>query len=332
MDGLSKVRVELTNGKDIKNHKSKVMNRDIDNKLVVAISASALFDTKQDDSFYKEKGVEAYRQLQKEKLDNTFNQGVAFPFIKRLLKLNEVFVEERPVEVILFSRNSLEAGMRVMRSIKAYGLDISMAFFSSGEYIYQYLNSINASIFLSANEDHTRAAMEHGYAAGTVLPTNLIDSDDDTELRLAFDFDGVIASDDSEKIYINEGLDNYRAHEVLNAATPLDSGPLNKLLKKISLIQKLEDKKASEDKNYKRIIKTAIVTARNAPAHERILTTLENFDITVDTTILLGYIQKSRVLNVMKPHLFFDDDLKNFNNLQNIAAVHIPFGVKNGLN
>ena len=305
------------------------MNNDIDNKLVVAISASALFDTSKDDDLYNAEGVEAYRVRQKKLLNTPFDQGVAFPFIKRLLKLNESFPEERPVEVILFSRNSFDAGMRVMRSIQAYGLDISMAFFSSGEYIYQYLNSINASIFLSANKEHTRIAMEHGYAAGTVLPTTLIDSDDDTELRLAFDFDGVIASDDSEKVYINEGLDNYRAHEIENASRPLEGGPLSKLLEKISKIQKMEDQKEQSDPNYGRIIKTAIVTARNAPAHERVLTTLESFGISVDTTILLGYIQKSRVLNVMKPHLFFDDDLRNFKDLQNVAAVHIPFGIKN---
>ena len=302
---------------------------DIDKKLVVAISASALFDTRKDDEIYRTKGIEVYRQRQRESLDDTFAQGVAFPFIKRLLKLNEVFPEEKPIEVILFSRNSFEAGMRVMRSIQAYGLDISMAFFSSGEYIYQYLKSINASIFLSANKDYTKVAIEHNCAAGTVLPTTLIDSDDDTELRLAFDFDGVIANDDSEKVYMNEGLDNYREYEEANASKPLGSGPLNQLLAKISQIQKMEDKKVQEDPNYKRIIKTAIVTARNAPAHERVLTTLQNYGISVDTTILLGYIKKSRVLNVMKPHLFFDDDPKNFENLQNVAAVHIPFGIKN---
>lgn len=305
------------------------MDMNIDDKLVIAISASALFDTSEDDAIYQAEGREIYRKRQKENINKTFDQGVAFPFVKRLLKLNEVFPEERPVEVILFSRNSFDAGMRVMRSIQAYGLDISMAFFSSGEYIYQYLTSINASIFLSANKEHTRVAMEHGYAAGTVLPTTLIDSDDDTELRLAFDFDGVIASDDSEKVYAKEGLDNYRAHEIENASTPLAGGPLSKLLEKISKIQKMEDQKEQSDPTYKRIIKTAIVTARNAPAHERVLTTLESFDISVDTTILLGTIQKSRVLNIMKPHLFFDDDLKNFKDLQNVAAVHIPFGIKN---
>lgn len=305
------------------------MNMNIDDKLVVAISASALFDTSKDDELYKVEGVEAYRERQKQLLDTPFDQGVAFPFIKRLLKLNESFPEERPVEVILFSRNSFDAGMRVMRSIHAYGLDISMAFFSSGEYIYEYLPSINASIFLSANKEHTRMAMEHNYPAGTVLPTTLIDSADDTELRLAFDFDGVIADDGSEKVYINEGLDNYRTHEIENAETPLNGGPLNKLLTKISRIQQMESKKIQQDPTYHRILKTAIVTARNAPAHERVLTTLQNYGISVDTTILLGYIKKSRVLNVMKPHLFFDDDLKNFDNLQNVAAVHIPFGIKN---
>lgn len=302
---------------------------DIDNKLVVAISASALFDTSKDDEIYRTEGIDAYRKRQRESLNDTFAQGVAFPFIKRLLKLNEVFPNEKPIEVILFSRNSFEAGMRVMRSIQAYGLDISMAFFSSGEYIYQYLKSINASIFLSANKDYTKEATKHNYAAGTVLPTTLIDSDDDTELRLAFDFDGVIANDDSEKIYIKEGLDNYREYEEANASEPLGVGPLNKLLAKISQIQKMEDEKIKQDSNYKRIIKTAIVTARNAPAHERILTTLQSYGISVDMTILLGYIPKARVLNEMKPHIFFDDDMRNFNDLKNVAAVHIPFGIKN---
>ena len=159
----------------------------------------------------------------------------------------------------------------------------------------------------------------------------MIDDEQDTQLRLGFDFDGVIADDSSEQFYKkNEGnMNAYHQHEQLLAANPLKGGPIGLLLQKISIIQKLEQQQAENDPNYKKILSTAIITARNAPAHERVVTTLKNLDIEVNDVFFLGGIDKSRVLNILKPHIFFDDQMVHLDHLENIPAVHIPFGIAN---
>lgn len=306
----------------------------IDNKFVIAISASALFDTAESDEIYSRQGICAYKKHIDETQNIVYQQGAAFPFIRRFLSLNNR-LPNNPVEVVLFTRNSPELGKRLMYSIKYYGLNISRTCFSSGEYNYEYLPAFNAALFLSGNPEHTKAAIKAGAAAGTVLKSLVIDDFDDVELRFAFDFDGIIADDEAEVFYEENGgdLDSYFNHENEFAKSPLNGGPLNQLLKKIFELQQLEIKyqieKEKEGGKYTRVIKTAIVTARNAPADERVLTTLKNMDIAVDTAFFLGGIEKSRILNIMKPHLFFDDQMTNFENLKNVAAVHVPFGIKN---
>lgn len=167
----------------------------IENKLVIAVASSALFNLIESDSVFKTQGESIYREYQENRLDIPFEKGVAFPFIKRLLSLNQSFPEEQPIEVVLLSRNSPETGLRVFRSIQSYGLNISRAYFSSGQNNFQYLPAFNASLFLSANSNDTRSAIENGFAAGTVLNKVVVDDDDDMELRIGFDFDGVLADD-----------------------------------------------------------------------------------------------------------------------------------------
>ncbi|WP_314314568.1 5'-nucleotidase [Hoylesella marshii] len=304
----------------------------IDKKLVIAVASSALFDLTESDSIFKQRGEDKYREYQKKNIDNPFNRGVAFPFIKRLLTLNRSFPEERPIEVVLMSKNSPETGDRVFRSISHYQLDITRACFTSGKSNFQYLPAFNASLFLSANLKDVQDALDNECAAGRVLESRHFmpnDDEKDTELRIAFDFDGVLASDESEKIYQRSGAGEYFEHESQHSDEPLRLGPIGGLLQKISFFQKLEKKKVEETPDYHRILKTAIITARNAPAHERVVTSLMTWGVEVDETFFLGGIEKSRVLNIMRPHIFFDDQLRHLTGIDNIPAVHIPFGIAN---
>lgn len=303
----------------------------IEKKLVIAVATSALFDLTESHAIYKNSGVEEYRKYQEKNVSNHFQKGVAFPFIKRLLRLNEVFSEEQPVEVVLMSRNSPETGIRAFKTIEHYGLNITRAGFFSGTSPYRYLPAFNASLFLSADEKDVQSACDKGIAAGRVLDSRMQDddSDEDYELRIAFDFDGVIATDEAEKIYQEKGMEAFHNHERSLVDTPLEPGLLGDLFKKISYFQKMEAKRHQKDQDYKRILKTSIVTARNAPSHERLINTLKSWGVDVNEAFFLGGIDKSRVLDIMHPHMFFDDQMGHLSNLTNIPSVHIPFGITN---
>jgi 5'-nucleotidase len=304
----------------------------IDKKFVIAVASSALFDLTESDSVFRQQGESKYREYQEKNIDKPFDRGVAFPFIKRLLSLNDSFPEEQPIEVVLMSKNSPETGTRVFRSIQHYGLNISRACFTNGKANFQYLPAFNATLFLSANSKDVKDALDMGNSAGQVLNKHYIeDNDDDEELRIAFDFDGVLASDDSEKVYKETGgnMEVYFQHEQQHANEALPLGPIGPLLQKISFFQKLEKKKAEGNKSYQRILKTAIVTARNAPAHERVVYSLKEWGVEVDEAFFLGGIEKSRILNIMKPHIFFDDQITHLEHIDKIPAVHIPFGIAN---
>lgn len=303
----------------------------IEEKFVVAVASSALFDLTESDSVFRQQGEAMYRAYQNKYIDKPFEKGVAYPFVKRLLKLNNSFAEQHPVEVILMSKNSPETGLRAFRSIQHYNLDISRACFTNGKPNFQYLPGFNASLFLSANPNDVKAALEIGSPAGQVLNKFYIeDNDDDHELRIAFDFDGVLASDESEKIYKQaKNIGEYFQHEQRHATKALPLGPLGPLLQKISLFQRLENEKFKEDGSYQKIIKTSIVTARNSPAHERVVTSLNEWGVEVDEAFFLGGIDKSRILNILQPHLFFDDQKVHLEHIDRIPAVHIPFGVAN---
>ena len=303
----------------------------IEHKLVIAVSTSALFDMQESDQIFRTQGVEAYRKFQEEHIDIPLGKGVAFPFVKRFLRLNEAFPQDLPVEVVVFSKNSPETGLRAFRSIQHYGLNITRACFSSGKSNFQYLPAFNASLFLSANPDDTRNAIHAGIAAGTVIGSEVVDDENDLQLRLGFDFDGVIADDSAEQFYKAnaEDISAFSNHEKELAANPLAGGPIGSLLQKISYFQRLERLKAEQEPDYVRLISTSIITSRNAPAHERVVTTLKSLDIKVDDVFFLGGIEKVRVLNILKPHIFFDDQMRHLHKVSQIPVVHIPFGIAN---
>ena len=280
------------------------------------------------DAVFRQDGEDAYRAYQRKHINDPLKEGVAFPFIKRLLNLNASFPEEQPVEVILFSKNSPETGLRAFRSIQHYNLNISRACFSSGKPNHQYLPAFNSTLFLTTNREDAREALANGITAGVVGKQEIQDSNEEG-VCLAFDFDGVIADDSSERVYEEQGLAAYQEYEKVHGAHPLKSGPIANLLKRISSFQKLERTKQQEDPKYRRLLKTAIVTARNAPAHERVVFTLQSLEIEVDEVFFMGGVEKARLLNILKPHIFFDDQESHIKNINNIAGVLIPFGVAN---
>lgn len=277
-----------------------------------------------------ERGPKAYKEFQEKNLNNVLGKGVAFPFIKRFLRINERFKDRVPVEVVLLSRNSAATGKRVFRSIKHYDLDISRAAFTEGKSPYEYAPAFNASLFLSANEGDVKSAIDAGYPAGVVLPSKIVNDDGDDELRIAFDFDGVIADDEAEAVYKGGNLPEFHEYEVKKSAVPHQPGPLADLFKKLSFLQKLEDREVERNRGYSRILRTAIVTARNAPAHERVITTLESWGVSPNEIFFLGGMAKHRILTRLKPHMFFDDQRSHLESeAGDIPMVHIPFGIAN---
>jgi 5'-nucleotidase len=305
---------------------------EIEHKLVIGVASSALFDLSASHQVYLEHGPDAYRRYQESHLDLILGKGVAFPFIRRFLDINKVFPRQHPVEVVLLSRNSPETGLRVMRSIAHYGLDLSRAAFITGKSPYTYLPAFNAALFLSANDEDVKSAIAAGYPAGLVLPSKTVDDDQDIELRVAFDFDGVIADDESETVFKrNNDLDEFHAHETLHMAVPHRPGPLAGMFRKLSLMQRLEERAQKRDPAYKKVLRIAIITARNAPSHERVVTTLKSWGVSASETFFLGGMDKTRVLSIFKPHIFFDDQLTHLRSSPGgtIPMVHVPFGIAN---
>jgi 5'-nucleotidase len=219
----------------------------------------------------------------------------------------------------------------VMRSIAHYGLDISRAAFMTGTAPYPYLPAFNTSLFLSANEEDVKAAIAANYPAGLVLPSKIVDDDDDIELRVAFDFDGVIADDEAESVFKQNGLDEFHAHEAKHVDRPHQPGPLADMFQKLAIMQRMEERMQRRDPHYRKVLRIAIITARSAPSHERVVTTLKSWGVSANETFFLGGMDKARVLGVFKPHIFFDDQLTHLKSSPGgtIPMVHVPFGVAN---
>jgi 5'-nucleotidase len=306
---------------------------DIGEKLVIGVASSALFDLSGSHQVYLDSGADEYRQYQERHIDAILDKGVAFPFIRRFLNINKYFARYSPVEVVLFSRNSPETGLRVMRSIAHYGLDISRAAFMTGTAPWPYLPAFNTALFLSANEADVHGAIAAGHAAGLVLPSKIDDQDDDAELRVAFDFDGVIADDESEAVFKQQGLDHFHDYETLHISRPHQPGPLATLFRRLALMQRMEERMQKRDPGYQKLLRIAIITARSAPSHERVVTTLKSWGVSANETFFLGGMDKARVLSVFKPHIFFDDQLTHLRATPDgtIPMVHVPFGVANRL-
>lgn len=306
------------------------MGYDLEGKLVVGVASSALFDLSASDEVFRSKGEDEYRRYQAENIDNTLDPGVAFSFIRRLLSLNDLTPGlSTLVEVIILSRNDPETGLRVMRSVRTHDLSISRSIFTQGRSPYVYIGALSMALFLSADEGDVREALAMGFPAGQVLGVPIEDSTG-SDLRIAFDFDGVLAGDESERVMQASGLEAFHANEVANAEIPLEKGRLAELLAGINRIQDVEDEMVRVDAAYNRRVHVAIVTARNAPSHERVVRTLQSWGVRANDAFFLGGIDKDRVLRVLKPHIVFDDQKTHLVKASvEVPSVHIPFGVVN---
>lgn len=307
------------------------MPYDLKSRLVIGLASSALFDLTQSDEVFRNEGEEAYREYQRANQALPLSQGVAFPFVRRLLSLNTLDPSNPPVEVILLSRNDPDTGLRVMRSIDHHKLPMTRAVFLQGRSPHVYIPALHISLFLSANEIDVKQAMLAGYPAGQVLSSAAHDNITDQELRIAFDFDGVLADDQAEAIYQEtKDLKEFHALETSLSDVPHNPGPLTEFFKKVSAIQKMEQRRTATDPAYTPKLRISIVTARNAPSHERVINTMRSWDITVNEAFFLGGIEKKSVLEVLQPHIFFDDQRLHLDPAATVLpSVHIPFGVAN---
>lgn len=273
----------------------------LDDKLVVGISSRALFDLEEENTIFESEGLKAYSEYQISHENDILSPGTAFPLIKALHKLNAG--DRYLTEIIIMSRNSADTSLRIFNSIEHYGLNISRAALVGGALISPYLNAFRTDLFLSANEIDVQEAINANTAAGIIcshsdLPIN--PNEEIGQIRIAFDGDAVIFSDEAERIFQAEGLQAFAEYEHKNAQKPLPEGPFAKLLKTLSMVQKQFPKKSAP-------IRTALVTARNAPAHERVIRTLRAWDVRTDEAFFLGGIVKSEVLKAFRANIFFDD-------------------------
>jgi 5'-nucleotidase len=293
-------------------------------KLVIAISSTALFDMRESHEIYESQGVAAYAKYQREHEDDILEPGEAFPLVTKLLRINEKLGGEPRVEVILLSRNSADTGLRVFNSIAHHGLNITRAAFSGGNSPYRYVSAFACHLFLSTNAQDVRSALDSGMAAATLLPSQKSISESD-ELRFAFDGDAVLFSDASERIFKERGLDAFTANEKAEARMPLDAGPFKKFLQTLHSLQ-------AEFPIDECPIRTALVTARAAPAHERVVRTLREWGIRIDESLFLGGLSKGDFLKSFGADVFFDDQQVHCSSAsEHVATGHVPHGVANEL-
>jgi 5'-nucleotidase len=295
-------------------------------KLVVAVSSRALFDLDESHAIFEKEGVDAYCHHQVEHEDVPLNPGVAFGLVKKLLALNERDLANPRVEVILLSRNSADTGLRVFNSIQHHQLEIGRAAFTRGASTHPYISAFGTHLFLSADPDDVRMALEAGFAAATILSSASIQSPgatDSAQLRIAFDGDAVLFSDESERIYKQDGLDAFNGNEVLAAKQPMLGGPFKNFLAMLHQIQLEYPADQSP-------IRTALITARAAPAHERVIRTLRAWNIRIDEALFLGGKDKGVFLKAFGADIFFDDQQKHCESArQHVATGHVPHGVAN---
>ncbi|MCC7053858.1 MAG: 5'-nucleotidase [Gemmatimonadaceae bacterium] len=292
-----------------------------------------MFDLSESDAVFKEQGEEEYRKYQEAHLRDPLPRGPAFSFVRRLLSLNDLAVGTPAsplVEVILLSRNDPDTGLRVMQSMQHYQLDVTRAVFTQGRTPYEFIAPLHIALFLSGDAAGVREAVEKGHPAGHVMASEAVDDPADTGLRIAFDFDGVLASDESERVYQAGDITAFHGYEQAQAGTHHQPGPLKEFLVRISRIQRLEEERRRNDASYQIRLRVSIVTARNAPSHERAVQTLKSWGVMVNDAVFLGGVEKGPVLGVLKPHIYFDDQVGHIQSAARyVRSVHVPYGISN---
>jgi len=292
-------------------------------KLVVGISSRALFDLSESHKIFQKDGIDAYREYQIHNEDKILDPGEAFNLVTKILKINDLYEEKDRVEVILLSRNTADTGLRVFNSIEAHKLAISRAVFCGGESPYKYVKAFGVDLFLSSSKDDVKMAIENGVASASIIPSKSKKySKQDSHLRIAFDGDSVIFSDESERVFAEEGLKAFLDNERKKKSI-LKAGPFKSFLVELN---KLQSELDVEDCP----IRTALVTARSAPSHKRVIKTLRKWGVRIDESLFLGGMKKSEFLKSFKADIFFDDQQQNITDASaKVTAAHVPFGIKN---
>ena len=293
----------------------------LDGKLVVAISSRALIDFEEENLVFEQNDDRAYMKLQLERLEEPAKPGVAFSLVKKLLAFNDATTQR--VEVVILSRNDPVSGMRVFRSAQHYGLSIQRGSFTRGQSPWRYLKPLNANLFLSTHLSDVRAALDAGVPAAQVYPHSAHASEAHPhEVRIAFDGDAVLFSDEAERVFQSQGLSAFQAHEHAKASQPLLAGPFKPLL---AALQRLQQEGTPAIR-----VRTALVTARSAPAHERAIRTLMQWNIEVDEAMFLGGLPKGEFLKEFEPDFFFDDQTGHIESAaQHVPAGHVASGISN---
>jgi 5'-nucleotidase len=297
------------------------MATNLNGQLVVAISSRALFDLEEENRVFEQTDDRAYMQLQLDRLELTAKPGVAFSLVKKLLAFNDA--ETQRVEVVILSRNDPVSGLRVFRSVQSHALSVARGVFTRGREPWRYLQPLQSNLFLSANPADVRAALLKGFPAATVA-THSVQARNTfpNEVRIAFDGDAVLFSDEAEQVFQRDGLPAFQQHESDKAVLPLPDGPFKPLLIALHRLQQAGTPKMR--------LRTALVTARSAPAHERAIRTLMNWNIEVDEAMFLGGLPKGEFLREFEPDFFFDDQVGHVDSAaQHVPAGHVASGVSN---
>jgi len=300
------------------------MKTNFEDKLVIAISSRALFNLDESHTLFDQKGIEAYEQYQRANEHNLLEPGAAFPLVKKLLRLNEGRPPESAlVEIILLSRNTADTGLRIFHSIEHYNLAITRAAFSGGKSPYVYTKGFGAHLYLSLNTKDVKQAIVAGCPAATIWPANNpATNTNDNTLHIAFDGDAVLFSDESERIFKTQGLAAFHDSEKKSAHHPLAQGPFKTFLLALHKLQ--------NENNLPIAIRTALVTARSAPAHERVIHTLRDWGIRIDESIFLGGLPKTDFLEAFGADIFFDDQTSHLHETSTkITSAHVPYGIAN---
>jgi len=298
------------------------MATNLDGQLVVAISSRALFDFEEENEVFEQHADKAYMQMQLQRIEQPAKPGVAFSLVKKLLAFNTPGAQR--VEVVILSRNDPVSGLRVMRSAEHYKLAISRCTFTKGQAPWRYLRPLKANLFLSAKSEDVRSALGNGFAAATVATHSArAQSNYPSEVRIAFDGDAVLFSDEAEQVFQNKGLEAFVDHESKKVSVPLPPGPFKPLLEALHRLQNQSAEKGMR-------IRTALVTARSAPAHERAIRTLMDWGIEVDEAMFLGGLSKSEFLREFEPDFFFDDQTGHCQAAATVAPTgHVVSGIAN---
>ncbi|MBU1642579.1 5'-nucleotidase [bacterium] len=294
------------------------MGLDLSDILVIGISSRALFNLEDSNTVFLEEGLDAYRAHQLKNEKEILEKGTAFAVVEALLRLNKIS-GKKLVEVIVMSRNSPDTGLRVFNTISHYGLEITRAAFSGGTPLSPYLKAFDVDLFLSKSDEDVQAAVDSGVAAAVLYAPPIEQNLDSDKIRIAFDADAVLFSEESEQIFKTQGLEAFLEHEKRNVDTPMQEGPFAKLLMTLSYLQRHFPKEKSP-------VRIAIVTARNSPAHERVVQTLRAWGVSVDEAFFLGGLSKDEVLSAFNAHIFFDDqDIHLQSASKKVPSAKVPY-------